>query len=160
MSCTSNVATIAEFCGQNAPGLTRSLHITTLAKVASIGAPTAHVVATITMVATMLFYKWGFSKNENSYESVQDENGLWTTTVRIFIDKLEATKTNVLVGMLGDNYIAVVEDKNGNARLIGGVDEGCTVRVRETTSPRNGYEVTITWESALAPYFFTGTVTT
>lgn len=162
MPCTSNVAAIEAFCGTaNAPMLDRKLYITTAAKVDSIPAATGHVIATdITMVATMLFYDWFFSKEESSYTSEQDENGMWNTEVKIFIEKLQATTTNVMVGMSGDNYIAIVVDRNGNKRLVGDINNGCTVRVKEQTTPKNGYEVTITWSSPIAPYYYTGLITT
>jgi hypothetical protein len=149
MACNSNVDTIEEYCGgPNAPQLKRALFITTLAKVSSIPAAAEHLVSgDIEMVATMLFYKWNFSKEESSFESVQDENGMWNTTVKIFIEKMEAAESNVLNGMNGDNY-------------LGELDNGCTVRVKEQTNPKNGYEVTITWQSAHSPYFYTGDITT
>jgi len=31
--------------------------------------------------------------------------------------------------------------------------------VKEVTNPANGYEVQILWESAYAPYFYTGAIT-
>lgn len=162
MACNSNVDTIEEYCGgPNAPQLKRALFITTLAKVATIPAAAEHLVSgDIEMVATMLFYKWNFSKEESSFESVQDENGMWNTTVKIFIEKMEAAKSNVLNGMNGDNYLAVPADNNGSQRLVGELDNGCTVRVKEQTNPKNGYEVTITWQSAHSPYFYTGDITT
>lgn len=139
--------------------LDRKLFITTADKVTAIAAATAHVVSTdITMVSTMLFYEWWFSKEESSFESAQDENGLWQTTVKIFIEKMEAAKSAVLNGMNGDNYIAIPVDKNGNKRIVGDKNNGCTVRVKSMTTPKNGYEVTITWSSALEPYFYTGAI--
>lgn len=161
MSCTSNVAAIAAFCGVNAPMLDRKLYITTLAKVSAIASPTAHVISTdITMVTDQLFYEWAFSKQESSYAAEQDENGMFNITVTVFIEKLQSATSNILNGMRGDNYLAIVTDKNGNARLLGKIGDGCSVSVRETTTPRNGYEVTITWSSAHLPYFYTGAVTT
>jgi len=160
MPCTSNVAAITAFCGTaNAPMLDRKLYITTAAKVDAIAAATAHVISTdITMESTMVFYAWSFSKEESSYESTQDENGMWQTSVKIFIEKLASATTNILVGMNGDNYIAIVVDRNGSKRLVGDINNGCTVRVKEMTTPKNGYEVTITWSSPLAPYFYTGAI--
>lgn len=160
MACTSNVAAIDLFCGAaNAPGLDRKLYITTGAKVDTIPAATAHVIATdITMVTSQVFYGWNFSKDESSYTCTQDENGMWLTEIKIFVEKLQAATTNIMVGMNGDSYIALVNDRNSNMRLIGTTTNGCTVRVKEQTSPRNGYEVTITWESPLAPYFYTGAI--
>lgn len=161
MPCSSNVAAIEAFCGAaNGPMLDRKLYITTAAKVTSIGAATSHAVSTITMVLNQVFYTWFFSKEESSFTSEQDENGMWNTEVKVFIEQINSTKTNIMVGMNGDNYIAVVVDKNGSKRLVGDVNNGCTIRVRETTTPKNGYEVTITWQSPLSPYFYTGSITT
>lgn len=160
MACTSNVAAIDAFCGTaNAPMLDRKLYITTAAKVSAIASASAHVVSTdITMVSTMVFYAWNFSKEESSFESIQDENGMWQTTVKIFIEKLASATSNILNGMNGDNYIAIPVDRNGNKRLVGDINNGCTVRVKEQTTPKNGYEVTITWSSPQSPYFYTGAI--
>lgn len=160
MPCSSNVAAIEAFCGTaNAPMLDRKLYITTGAKVSSIASATSHVVSTdITMVSAQVFYAWNFSKEESSYESTQDENGMWQTTAKIFIEQMASGKSHILNGMNGDNYIAIVVDKNGNKRLVGDPNNGCTVRVKEQTTPKNGYEVTISWSSAVSPYFYTGAI--
>lgn len=161
MPCASNVAAIEEYCGAtNAPKLKRALHITTLAKVDTIASATAHAISTdITMESGQVFYKWNFSQEDSSFESVQDEStGMWNTTVKIFIEKMQAATSNVLNGMNGDNYLAEVVDRNGLRRLVGEIDNGCRVRVKEQTNPKNGYEVTITWESSHSPYFYTGAI--
>ncbi len=105
------------------------------------------------------FYKWGFAKKDSSFTSERDENGLWKTEVKIFVQKLEADKTYVFNGLTGENLVVVVPDKNGNKRLIGSLTNGAMVAVKEVTTPQNGYEITITWESAYAPYFYTGALT-
>lgn len=163
MSCVSSVAEIEQFCGGvNASGLDRQLYITGQDKVSTIAAATAHVISTdITYPVGGKFYKWGFAKKDASYESERDpESGLWKTTVKIFILKLEAAKTYILNAQTGENLIAIVPDRNGAQRLIGSLTNGCMVTVKEVTTPTNGYEVQILWESAYAPYFYTGAITT
>lgn len=170
--CICTVGTIAAFCGGvNAPGLDRQLSITCEDQIAAIPAveTNTHTIAdNITYrsavtgppaIAAGKFFKWGFAKEGGSYESERDDNGLWNTLVKIFVPKLEAGKTYTLNGMTGDNNIALVPDRNGEIRLIGSKTNGCTVKVKETTDPKNGYEVQITWQSSHAPYFYTGTVT-
>jgi hypothetical protein len=109
MACTSNIAKIEPWCGgANAPNLDRKLHITSADKVTTIASATSHVVSTdITMVSTMLFYEWSFSKEESSYTCTQDENGMWNTEVKIFIEKMSSGTTHILAGMNGDNFIAI-----------------------------------------------------
>lgn len=166
--CVCTVAGIDQFCGGvNAPGLDRMLSITCEDQVSAIAAPGSgtHTISTdITMTEGVspdpdgVFYKWYFSKEDMSYTSTRDENGEWTTEVKIFILQLEATKTYTLNGMTGDNQIAIVKDRNGKQRLIGALGNGCQVSVKEQTNPKNGYEVTITWKSAHAPYYYTGAI--
>ena len=167
--CECTVGAIAAFCGGvNAPGLDLSLAITCQDELLSIPAPGAdtHTISTnITYRAAAppitagKFYQWFFSKQNSSYESERDENGLWKTTVKIFVPKLQAEKTYVFNGLTGENLVTVVPDKNGEKRVIGSLTNGAMVSVKEVTNPKNGYEVTITWESAHAPYYYTGTLT-
>jgi hypothetical protein len=161
MPCVFTAATIDKICGEvNAPNLTRILSVIGADDVSVIAAPTAHSISTdFTMVATKVWFKWNFAREDNSYTSERDpETGLWKTEVKIFIPKLLSATTNILNGMNGDNYLVVVKDLNGKNRLIGALDNGCRVVVKEQTSPKNGYEITITWESANAPYFYTGAI--
>ncbi len=163
MPCVFTAGTIDKICGQiNAPNLTRILSMVGADDITAIAAPGAntHIVSTdITMVATKVFFKWNFSKDDNSYSSERDpDTGLWKTEVKIFIPLLQGPTTYILNGMNGDNYVCIVKDLNGKNRIIGAIDNGCRVAVKEQTSPKNGYEVTITWESAYAPYFYTGAI--
>lgn len=170
--CTCTVATIEQFCGGvNAPGLDRMLSITCEDELLAIPAPGAgtHTISTdITyrapdagppVIVAGKFYKWFFSKDNSSWSSERDDNGLWNTEVKIFIPKLQATTTYTLNGMTGENQVALVPDRNGEIRLVGDLGNGAMVKVKETTDPKNGYEVTITWQSAYAPYYYTGAVT-
>lgn len=163
MACVCTVAEIEEFCGGvNAPGLDRMLSITCSDQVATIPAATAHVISTaITMTASPagVFFKWFFSKEDSTWSSERDENGMWNTEVKIFVSQLAAEKTTVFNGLTGDNMIAIVTDRNGKKRLVGDITNGASVKVKETSSPKSGYEVTITWQSAYAPYFYTSTIT-
>lgn len=170
--CTCTVGTIEQFCGGvNAPNLDRVLSITCEDEILAIPAPTAstHKIATdITYraedagppaVTAGKFYKWFFSKDDSSWTSERDDNGLWNTEVKIFIPKLQDTTTYTLNGMTGENQIALVVDRNGKRRLVGALGNGASIKVKEVTTPKNGYEVSIIWQSAYAPYFYEGAVT-
>lgn len=171
-NCACTVATIDIFCGGiNAPGLDRMLSITCEDELLAIPAPAANthkITADITYraavtgppaVAAGKFYRWYFSKENSSFTSERDENGLWNTEVKIFIPKLQDTTTYTLNGLTGENQVSVVPDRNGKARLVGALGNGAMVKVKETTDPKNGYEVTITWQSAHSPYFYEGDLT-
>lgn len=168
-NCTCTVAEIEAFCGGiNAPDLDRMLSITCQDELLAIAAPDAgtHVIDTnITYraadapITAGKFYKWFFSKDNSSYTSERDENGLWNTEVKIFISKLQPTTTYTFNGLTGENLVLTVPDRNGQVRLIGSLTNGAMVTVKETTSPKNGYEVSIKWQSAHAPYYYTGTHT-
>jgi hypothetical protein len=106
-----------------------------------------------------LFYAWNFSKEDQEFTSEQDENGLWKTQVKIFIPKMEASKSFILNNSTGDDKVIVVKDRNGKQRLIGSTTEGCSVKVKEQATPRNGYVVEIMWESGHSPYFYESTIT-
>lgn len=171
-NCTCTVNTIDQFCGGvNAPGLDRMLSITCEDELLAIPAPvtdTHKITDDITYrasavgppaVAAGKFYKWFFSKDNASWTSERDDNNLWNTEVKIFIPSLQDTTTYTLNGMTGENQIALVPDRNGKTRVVGALGNGAMIKVKETTDPKNGYEVTITWQSAYAPYYYEGTVT-
>lgn len=171
-NCTCTVADIEQFCGGvNAPGLDRILSITCEDELLAIPAPATdtHTISDdITyrapdagppVITAGKFYKWNFSKDNSSWTSERDENGLWNTSVKFFIPKLAATTTYTLNGMTGENQVALVPDRNGEIRLVGALGNGAMVKVKETTDPKNGYEVEITWQSAYAPYYYTGAIT-
>lgn len=172
MACVCTVAEIEQFCGGvNAPGLDRVLHMTCEDQVDAIpdlDTGTHTISEDMEMRAAVVgppavdagvFYPWYFSKEDMSYTSTRDENGEWTTEVKIFMLQLNSEKTFVLNGMTGDNGIAIVKDRNGQPRLIGAIGNGCSISVKEQTNPKNGYEVTINWKSAHAPYYYTGAIT-
>ena len=171
IACVCTVAGIDQFCGGvNAPGLDRVLSITCEDQIVTIpdGDDEHTIVDDIVMrsavvgppaVTAGVFYKWYFEKEDMSYNSTRDENGEWTTEIKVFMKQLKGAKTEVLNGMTGDNNIVIIKDRNGEQRLIGKIGDGCTVGVKEQTNPKNGYEVTITWKSANAPFFYTGAIT-
>lgn len=171
MACVCSVGEIEQFCGGfNSPGLDRMLSITCEDQITSIPAPASgkHEISSNMVMRALVagppeipagkFSKWHFSKEDMEFTSTRDENGEWTTQVKIFILKLEEDKSHVLNGMTSDNFVAVVKDRNGQPRLIGALGNGCDISVVERTNPKNGYEVTINWKSAHSPYFYTGTI--
>lgn len=169
-TCCVSLATIPKFCGGvNAPGLDRKLAIACGDDVATIPAAVDHVISTaITMRAADsaasppttagVFFGWNFAKEDQEFTSEKDDNGLWKTVVKIFVPKLAAMTSNILNNVNGDDKISIVKDRNGAQRLIGSLTEGCSVKVKEQTNPKNGYVVEILWESSHSPYFYTSTI--
>lgn len=174
MACTCTVAAVERFCGGvNAPKLHRQLWATCEEEINEIPAPTADtlkVETDITMraadagppaITAGLFYTWGFSsKEDSSWESERDENGMVQTSVKFFMERVNADKTYIFNGMTADNIVAIVKDRNGEQRIVGELGNGAMVKVKEVSTPKNGYEVEITWESKDFPLFYTGTITT
>jgi hypothetical protein len=157
----------------NAAGLNRTLWATCDDELLAIPAPAANthkVTAPITYrvangtavppVTAGKFYAWKFSSEDQEYSCEQDEaSGLWKTEVKIFIEKIKAEKTQVLKGMGGENKIIVFQDKNGAKRIVGDLENGAKMKVREQSNPKNGYVVTIMWTSAEPPLHYESTIT-
>lgn len=181
ITCCIDLGNISKFCGGvNAPGLDRQLRVMCGEDVKTIAAPSGHRVGDITLRPTVpailanpsatppvtavpavpggTAYTWNFAKEDQSFESDQDDNGLWKTKVKIFVPKLESEKSQVFNNSTGDDKIVVVKDRNGKSRLIGSLTEGCSIKVKEQTNPKNGYVIEIDWESAHSPYFFEGVI--
>lgn len=172
MACTCTIGTIEQFCGGvNAPGLDRMLSWTCEDELLAIPAATAdtHNVATdITYRAAATgppavtagkFRKFYIAKEDMSYSSERDENGMHKTEVKMFVPKLEAEKSYILNGATGDNQVWIVPDKNGKKRIVGAIGNGASLKYKAQTNPKNGYEVTVMWESAHEPYFYAGAIT-
>lgn len=173
MACVCTVAKVEQFCGGvNAPGLERLLYWTCEDELLSIPAPSTgtHLISTnITyraaattpvVVAAGKFYQFNIAKEDMSLEAVRDENGMWKTTAKFFVSKMEAEKSYILNGATADNQIWLIKDKNSQMRVVGALGNGASLTYKAQTNPKNGYEVTISWDSAYEPYFYTGTVTT
>lgn len=123
------------------------------------------IASNLTMVSGKTFYEWTISKNDKGFECTPEGNedgSIYKTSVKVFIPKVAPLKTYLLGGMTnGCEAILIVTDKNGNKRLVGDLTEGCTITAKEIiTTDKNGYEVEFTWESALPPPYYTGTITT
>jgi hypothetical protein len=164
----STLATIAKACGAgNAKGLKGTLYIANKDDVATIPAAGAgtHLVSTnMTMESTKKFYKWEFSKIDHDLqitsEGDQDAN-TFKSVLTFLVPKVTAANTYILgLSATGCEYIVIVEDKNGNKRIIGDLVDGAILKVNEKVKDKNGYECTLEWESALPPLFYTGTITT
>lgn len=172
--CDCDVKTIRQLCSgeKYSPGVYPRLFISCIGEVTTIPAPTAGtstVATNITMRAAAAgppavtagkFYEWEFNFKDAAYTCEKDENGIWNTELKIMFSKLTAEKSFNLSRMNGPSHIALFEDMNQEGRrIIGDTVNGCDVIVKETTSPKNGYEVSIKWQSAEPPLWYTGTVT-
>lgn len=170
MACQCSIDTIDRECGANASGVKPVLAISCEDEVDSIAASVDHSVATINMRAAAVgppavtkgyFRLWYPSSRGGDFSATQDaESGTWKTECKFFIPKQTSAKAVVLNGLGEDNNICVVTDKNGKRRIVGELENPANVVTKEVVLPKNGYEVTITWESAHSPYFFTGTLDT
>lgn len=172
MSCTCNLADIEKWCGEvNAAGLDRAIPICCDDDLSAIPAPDAntHVVSTNVAlraasagppaVTAGEIHTWNISKEDQSYSSEKDEaTGVWKTEVKAFIPKMKGTSSFTFNSANGDNFILFPMDKNGKRRIVGEKGNGATLKIKEQTNPKNGYEVTATWESAHSPYFYEGVI--
>jgi len=158
--CTCNLANIERECGRNAPGIKTQLQLACVDDVESIGAATNHVVSTITMAATKTFFTLNITRKDNDLKSTPNENGGYTTEAKGFISKKAAAKAKILTNLPSDeNFIALVTDQNGYTEILGATDHPIVVKAEAVTTPKNGYNITVTWvEHANLPYSFSGTI--
>jgi len=160
MACTCALGTIEKECGRNAPGLKTILYVACADDISAIGAATNHVVSTITMVATKVFFPVNITRKDNDMKSTPGENGGYTTELKGFISKQAAAKAKIITGFATDeNYVVLSVDQNGYQEIIGSLDHPVKIKADATKTPKNGYNVTITWEEhADLPYNFSGTI--
>lgn len=162
MACTCNLATIDRNCARNAPGLKTQIYVACVDDISSIGAATNHVVSTITMVSTKLFYIWNIVRKENDLKSTPQEDGGYNTEGTFFISKQEAAKHNILTKLSADeNYIVITEDQNDLKEIIGSTSHPARITVEPVKTPKNGYNIKVLWDGhGDIPYTFSGTPTT
>jgi hypothetical protein len=162
--CGSSIAEIEKTCGGNAPGLKTTIYIGWKNYVANIPAPnngTLIITEDIEMEEDRGMYAWEISKGGNNYESNpegEDENVENEVVIKAFMNKLEEEKSYIMNAVHGGEYILLIPDKNGKMRLIGDLEEGCTIRVKEQTNDKNGYDLTITWPTNHLPYYYDGAI--
>lgn len=172
--CCETLDNIAKTCGGgNSAGMKTKVQITCVDQVASIPAPGegTHVISSnMTMrsavvgppaVSAGVFFEWSISKIDSELTSEPQgdgENVSWLHTMKFFINKQQPGITYIMNGMVGGEYIVVPKDRNNQQRLLGELDNGCTIKIKEQTNPKNGYEVTLEWESNYLPYYYTGTI--
>lgn len=160
MACVCNLADVDAECGRNAPGLKTIIDLACVGDITSIGAATGHAVSTITPVTDMGFYMINILRKDNDLKTTPNEDGGYNTEIKGFVSKQAAAKAAIFTTLATDeNYIALPRDQNGLRHIVGAVDHPAKVRVEAVTVPKNGYNVTITWEGhADLPLIFTGSV--
>jgi len=158
--CTCNLAAVDKECGRNAPGLKTIVYLACADDITSIGAASAHAVSTITEVATQGFFPINIIRKDNDLKSTPGEDGGFTTELKGFISKQTAAKSNVLTQFATDeNYIAIAVDQNGVQHILGSIDHPIRAKAEPVTTPKNGYNVTLTWEGhSDIPFIYTGTI--
>lgn len=158
--CTCNLGAIDKECGRNAPGLKTIVYLACADDITSIGAATNHAVSTITEAASQGFFPINITRKDNDLKSTPNEDGGYTTEMKGFISKQAAAKANILTQLATDeNYIGIPVDQNGVQHILGSLDHPIKVRAEAVTTPKNGYNLTFTWEGhADLPYIYTGTI--
>lgn len=156
---------LEKVCGEtNAKNITNTIYLAFKKDVDSIPAATGHVVSTsITMKTGKVFTKLEISKFDKSYISEPEGNAdgsVYKTTIKGFHPKLRAAATEMLAGITnGCEIVAIIEDRNGNKRIIGNLTEAADFKATEKNdNDKNGYECEINWESALPAYFYTASI--
>lgn len=160
-NCTITLANVAKGTCPNRSGLSELLHATVRTDIATIGAATNHSVSTVTMEATKKFVVIEAVRENNSQDSTPNDNGTFDTEIKYFVPHQEATKSAVFTQMTGgsDAFVAITDDRNGEKNIIGTKTHGCMMKAKAVKTPKNGYELTISWtDHDNLPLFFTGTI--
>ena len=168
IDCCIDLDNIEAACGSNTAGLKRLLKIACGSHVTAIPAAVDFkITAPVTLrpavvasqgvpaVAAGKIFEWHFSKEDQAYTSKRNKDtGEWDTEVKIFIPRMNAEKSHIMNNATGDDKIVWIEDKNGEPRIIGDREDGCTVNVEEQATPKNGYVVTVSHIGGHSPYFY------
>jgi hypothetical protein len=165
MSCCTSLANIARTCGQGIrPGIATKVYVACKDEITAIAAATAHVIDDpFTYAQGKHFHVWDISQMDSSYlvEPEGDADArYYKSTVQFFIPALAAAKSFILNSITNGEFIVLVSDHKGQTRLLGDLVRGALISFQEQTNDKNGYVVTIEWESNILPYYYEGTITT
>lgn len=165
MSCCTTLADISRECGTGVrPGLATTVYVCCKDEVDTIPADngTSHTIATdITLDTGKQFFAWEISQLNGSYlcEPQGDVDArYYKTTVQFFIPALAPAKSFILSGITNGEFICLVTDAKGQVRLLGDLTRGAYISAQEQTNDKNGYVVTIEWESNEVPFYYTGAI--
>lgn len=168
MSCVKTLDHVTRKCGTKvAVGLDSFIYIAHKDEVTAIAAPTSGTlnVATMTFAATKGFFKIEIATtlSKNTFNVTPPEDKDITnhkTTFSLFHAGVDSATSYILGGLAGQDFIALIPDRDGNLRICGNTKTGCTIKAMEDINgDTNGYTITGDWDSAHPPYFFTGTPT-
>ena len=175
--CFAGLDSIEKFCGGgNAPGLKTTIWIAGKVEITAIPAAdvdTSVVSTDFTMrvedavgppvVAAGVFKTIAISKINGSWkvEPVgEGENISYKVTIEAFVNKISSAASYSLNATTGGEFIVLAQDKNGEKRIVGDLDEGASIKVGEQTNDANGYPITIEWDTPNLPLFYEGTIVT
>ena len=165
MSCCTNLATITRECGSGVrPGIATRLYVACKDEVTAIPAAADHEITTaFTMDTDKFFRTWDISQMDSSYicEPQGDMDArFYKSTVSFFIPAIAAAKSFILNGITNGEFLVLVADAKGQKRLLGDLTRGAFISFQEQTNDKNGYVITIEWESNIMPYYYTSTIET
>ena len=105
------------------------------------------------------FSKWAYSMKDQNWESEQDEESkMWNTTVQVYVPAINGQKSAVFNAIGYESGIVITLDRQKRRRIVGSIDEPCDITVKEQYTPKNGYIVTVKWQSAYSPFFYAGEI--
>lgn len=166
------VGEIEARCGNdNSNGLKPLAYVTTEAEVDTIPAAANLVVSTAPTMAAAnppslpsagAFKEWQLAKvlDKNSFkvESQGDlDSAILKTTVELIIPKVTANRVWAARG--GCSHVLIVQDFNGQQRIVGEKGNGATpIYSEEISGSANHIKITFEWFSGHPPYFYTGAI--
>jgi len=184
MDCCKTLAGIARRCaGGNIAGTSTKGYVICIDRVDSIPAPAdyendntlpAHTITddvtlstddpgTTEVDETGVWYEWNHQKKSGSYvaEPIGDDGSEgWKITHTFFVPRLDPLATYIFNNTANGEFLYIFKDKNGEQRLLGNLEDGVSIKVKEQTNDKNGYEVTVEWETGVLPFYYTGAIVT
>jgi hypothetical protein len=106
------------------------------------------------------FVTIGIVRETSSYESGNSEKDgadVYTSVYKGIAPKVRLEGTQVLSSFVHNRCLAVIEDRNGNKRVLGRMNEPAVLKFKESTGERfdslNSYEIQISITSSKPPAF-------
>ena len=151
-------------CETNLAGI-KKVYIANYENVADVGiSETGYTVTSITMTGSTKFYAYNFAKQTGSLTSTltKDEtNGTryYTNAVALQFNKMEAKKHLEIAALSQDPTAVIVLDNNGKYWFVGydsyaSATDG-TTQSGQSFDDLNGYNITLTAQSAYLPFEIT-----
>lgn len=123
---------------------------------------TLKITGNIVMKEDAVFYEIEVDKTKSSFKFSAEGDGEtvdYNNQSTLVVAGVDETVSRVTTGFPRSGLVYLIQDKQGNRRLIGDVGDSANTKVDEADNP-NATTLNVSWRSGDLPYYYTGAIPT